>query len=352
MNPFMYLLNQQAPSMLPVEDFTQGPPETVGNPLIVTGERSKEGPYTPNVQQNPYDDFMLGNKYAVQDVQEANRQTAEVSDRRGLFGMKGTLRDVLGILGDAFLVQSGKAPMYAPRRRQEQISDAWAGASKDPMAAAERVGYYDANLGQGMLDAAENREIRRAQAASLQETRQATADNQKFQRYKNAREQIGGLLQTPGAVVNGQISPQAVQIADRIARAAGLTLEEFMIAEGMSEEDVRNYASSVMDPYKQQRLGQYEVGLQQGQQRADASTTSAQASMIRAQRPPAGRAPAQPTNAGELARIRGLVNAGKTLSPGDQATWDKSIESSGSRSSGRKSLNNPSPSTGRFRPAR
>lgn len=45
-------------------------------------------------------------------------------ERKGLFGIKGTARDILGLLGDAFLVQSGNKPMYAPRREEERKADA------------------------------------------------------------------------------------------------------------------------------------------------------------------------------------------------------------------------------------
>lgn len=45
-------------------------------------------------------------------------------EHKGRFGVKGTLRDILGTLGDAFLVQSGNKPMYAPRRQEEMKADA------------------------------------------------------------------------------------------------------------------------------------------------------------------------------------------------------------------------------------
>lgn len=48
-------------------------------------------------------------------------------EHKGMFGVKGTLRDILGMVGDAFLLQSGNKEIYAPHRRQEQISDAMVG---------------------------------------------------------------------------------------------------------------------------------------------------------------------------------------------------------------------------------
>jgi hypothetical protein len=285
----MMLLGQQAGAPA-AEDAYQGNIPVERNRHRGTGEAT-------------YDDYSVNNVPAVTGRQADIKETEEASDRRGMFGMKGTLRDVIGLVGDAFLVQSGNRPMYAPQRQGERISDAWAGASEDPIAAAERVGYYDAGMGQDLLQEAQQTQLRQQQQQSLAEGRQSLAEDRDFKQYEKARLMIGGLLNTPGAVQDGQISPQALAQAGRIARSAGMTLEEFMLAEGMSEEDVRDYAMSVLDPYKQERLEDYDVGLQQGQQRADASTMNAQSSRIRANRPPAGRNPPQPTRASILADI-------------------------------------------------
>ena len=43
---------------------------------------------------------------------------------KGMFGVKGTFRDILGLMGDAFLVQSGNKPVYAPQRKLERMQDA------------------------------------------------------------------------------------------------------------------------------------------------------------------------------------------------------------------------------------
>jgi hypothetical protein len=67
----------------------------------------------------------------------------------GIYGLlppglqHGTLRNVLGALGDAFLVGSGRQPVYEPRMENQQIGQAMAGADpNDPnsmYAAAQRV---------------------------------------------------------------------------------------------------------------------------------------------------------------------------------------------------------------------
>jgi hypothetical protein len=59
---------------------------------------------------------------------------------KGMFGIKGTMRDVLGLLGDSLLVGNDVSPVYAPRRQQENISEALEVYRKDPA------------LGQQLLD--------------------------------------------------------------------------------------------------------------------------------------------------------------------------------------------------------
>lgn len=60
-------------------------------------------------------------------------------DHSGRFGVKGTLRDILGTLGDAFLVQSGNKAVYAPQRQAERLGDAQRGFADDPLAAIEAL---------------------------------------------------------------------------------------------------------------------------------------------------------------------------------------------------------------------
>lgn len=321
MNPLLMLLGQQA-GVPATEEFA--------NEILVEAPRKGER------SSGPVDGMSAPNDRAIEAVQADVARGQEASDRRGMFGMKGTLRDVLGVVGDAFLIQSGKSPMYAPSRRQEQISDAWAGASEDPLAAAERVGYYDAKMGQEILGEYESNLVKKAQAESLTASREDLARDRAFKQYQKAREMIGGLLQTPGAVANGVISPAALKQAERIAASANMTLEEFMIAEGMSEQDVRNYARSVIDPYKQEVLVDKDVALGQGQQNADSRRTSANASMIRAQRPPAGRAPPQPTEASMLSEFMKIPRSKRT--PEQQAFIERKTQPIGSSKGGKRTV--------------
>lgn len=60
-------------------------------------------------------------------------------ERRGMFGVRGTARDIIGAIGDAFLAQGGRQAVYQPRRQMEREADAQQEFTRDPMAAIERL---------------------------------------------------------------------------------------------------------------------------------------------------------------------------------------------------------------------
>jgi hypothetical protein len=59
-------------------------------------------------------------------------------ESKGLFHQGGTVRNILGAIGDAFLVQSGHEPVYAKRMQQQRLASA--------------LGNYLGNLDPGMAE--------------------------------------------------------------------------------------------------------------------------------------------------------------------------------------------------------
>lgn len=84
-------------------------------------------------------------------MQQSAPVQQEPMENKGMFGIKGTFRDILGTLGDAFLVQSGNQRVYAPMRQQEKRSEALQGFAQDPLAAIERLRGLDPAAAQEML---------------------------------------------------------------------------------------------------------------------------------------------------------------------------------------------------------
>jgi hypothetical protein len=139
------------------------------------------------------------------------------------------LRNLLGTLGDAFLVQSGHQPAYAQQKYNQQISDASAGFENDPGGAASRIAatgapgsFEDANK---LFDINEQRKLREATIENTQAYREGVLSDR--ENYHNA--QIDSLQQKNDdriRTLNGGILAAAAKTGDpkmyASARAAAL----------------------------------------------------------------------------------------------------------------------------------
>lgn len=111
----------------------------------------------------------------------------------GLWGLlpegrrHGTLRNVLGAIGDAFLVQSGADPIYGPRMERKQEGMAMAGYAQKPETAIERMaalGTPDAmKHAQSMMGDTRQRDIAEQNAEYQNQYRQ---DNMQLRRDQEA----------------------------------------------------------------------------------------------------------------------------------------------------------------------
>lgn len=70
---------------------------------------------------------------------------------KGLFGQTGLLRDVMGIIGDSYLLQNGLKEQYAPTREQEKYADAISGFNTDPQGAIRNAMGVDAKAGNELM---------------------------------------------------------------------------------------------------------------------------------------------------------------------------------------------------------
>lgn len=77
-------------------------------------------------------------------------QQIAAPEHKGMFGVKGTFRDILGGLGDAFLASAGQGPMYSKVRANEKLGDAMQGSpfGSDQMLMA--VAQHDPNMAMEM----------------------------------------------------------------------------------------------------------------------------------------------------------------------------------------------------------
>lgn len=269
----------------------------------------------------------------LQDNRVAPQQEVlkELIPRQGMFGTKGTLRDILGTLGDAFLVQSGNKAVYQPQRQQEKMGSAMLEFSKDPMAAAERLAAQGfPEQAQAVLEYAGNQQLKKAQIQSLADTRDsqiATRKEKLINDLGNYSARMIAKVRTPEELA---IAKDAIQ--NRLLRA-GIDPVDLYGPEGMDaltleSAPVFGRGDMTVNQQENTELGRGRLDVSRGQlevaeRNAASSETRAAASMINARKPRSGGRAPQPTEASELSRIRGMVNRGEQLSPGDRATWQK-----------------------------
>ncbi len=133
MNPFLAsLLGQQSAAPMAGGVFNSEDPNE--NEILLQGAPPPRLPPQPEQvtlqQQDGPDNFIMGNARPVAMAREAEKDSRLNSERKGMFGVGGTLRDVLGFLGDSYLVSQGKGPAYQARRQQEKWADALQGFSQ------------------------------------------------------------------------------------------------------------------------------------------------------------------------------------------------------------------------------
>lgn len=255
---------QAADPAAPQMDPGAAPPVAQDEQILVTGNRpSVRGPEAP----------VMGNTNYQEEAQSA---LAAAPPRKGLFGAKGTLRDVLGLVGDAFLVQSGAKPIYMPQREQERMGDAMSGFTADPVAAMERMAYE--GFGEQAAKLQNNQatqELRKNQQDSLTAARQSMVDERDFKRREAGINRVARWVR--GGVPYATLAKGAAQYGiseDKLA--------EMGVTPDMTDEQRRQFAAGDTTVYQQEQLPLAE-------RRVAASESQAQSSAIRANNPPPPR---------------------------------------------------------------
>lgn len=177
----------------------------------------------------------------------------------GMFGLKGTFRDVLGVLGDAFLMNSGINPIYSGQRHQEKIGDALAGFDQDPVGAIQRLGGVDAALGQkyygDYLDSSDR------QAALAQKAKSDT-----FAQEGQFSTRLGGMF---GAANEATYGPM---LANARKRAESLGMGHLLdgLPETYDKDAVNTWVRGTMEPkdqanidYRNTRASQFDADQQE-----------------------------------------------------------------------------------------
>lgn len=107
---------------------------------------------------------------------------------RGMFGLHGTMRDVLGALGDAFLTQGGAHPVYAPRQQQEREANAMQHLQDNPMQAVQALSRVNPDAAREMYHNLIRDNAYSAEQVSQEATRAQTTQD----RARAAFSSLGG----------------------------------------------------------------------------------------------------------------------------------------------------------------
>lgn len=197
----------------------------------------------------------------------AANKAKEENDRevvhKGMFGVKGTLREVLGLVGDAFLVGAGNKPIYMPQRQREREGDAMAGMTQAPRAAVERMTAVNPELARQLGNDVATQEVAQMNAERMAE-REAAARRAKG---------IDMLSRAAGSVNNETYLSNGDRIGMReimqgLVDSYGLG-DQYKLPETYDENWMRTLQYSGIPAQAQVGAAQRDRGLDQGDRRLD-----------------------------------------------------------------------------------
>lgn len=225
------------------------PAAEVNSDLIVNGKKDTPRQAPPLASLLP--------PYDAGRAEELQQRSEQYPERKGrLFGTKGTLRDVLGTLGDAFLVQSGNKAVYAPRREQERLADAmggfYTGNESEQLAALEQASYENPEMASKLYGDYMQNKARQAQVQSVADNRENMAATRKASIIDKFTTKFGQALN--GATTDEQ--RQAIlRVAGKQAASMGISLEDIGVEDGtLTPEEQQAFVSGATTVNQQNTL--------------------------------------------------------------------------------------------------
>lgn len=265
-NPLALLMGQQSAAGAVPEEL---------NEILVQAPQGRPTAVAPDYADAPARD-QIQPRYVLNDDRIAPRpeELDEIVPRKGMFGVKGTLRDVLGTLGDAFLVQSGRDTVYRPQRLREQMGDAMFGASDDPYQAAERLASQGfVKEAQELIEQTQRNEYQQGMLSSTEGARQDQANNRREDNLTILRNLTARRLQAAGD--DPDKVAYALQLAEQDAQRLGITVNDLGINPNMTPAQRAVVAGGDMTVNQQVQIPFTERRVATGEKNAESARISA-----------------------------------------------------------------------------
>lgn len=258
------------------------------NEIVVEGQVPSRGrPMTQEPLFLPPEDMgAIQTRNVLSDDRAAPHpeQLKEILPRHGMFGMKGTLRDVLGTLGDAFLIGGGGSAMYTPHRQQERMGDAMFGAAENPMQAAERLAAAGfTKEAQDLIESTQRNEYNQGVLRSTEQNRLDQAGNRKEDNLQKLVNLTARRLQAAGD--DPEKIAYALELATQDAARLQIDLRDLGISPDMTEDQRAVVAGGDMTVNQQVQVPFTERRVQVSERNATTGEKNATTARISANRP-------------------------------------------------------------------
>jgi len=297
------------------------PPTPEADIIDVVGKKKVPPKPMAPLLQGPIDDepvapISLGNRRFIEEAIHAEKQGQTNSkgeaQRKGRFGVSGTLRDILGALGDNYLMSKGAKPAYRELRQQERTSDALAGLGQDDdRAVIGRLANVDPEMAAKLYDNVVQNQVR-------QQTSQATSAKNRGEAFKEGSRLFG---QYAGAIArNPKLADQLAPVMQQVIEQYGLDPKTFTIP-GVNDaelaEGYRYGGTPAQAQLNTEQKDRFEPMKEKGRMDRNAANNATRRATDNPPTTPL------PTRVSRAQPLLDKLERGETLTPGQQATLDR-----------------------------
>lgn len=159
------------------------------------------------------------------------------SAHKGLFGIHGDFRNILGILGDSLIAGNRGNPIFTPSVEAEKVSDAMSGFADNPLVAIQKLSQVNPGLAQKYYNDYLDSQVKLSAA-------DATRKRDGLEATSKVRRIAGSMLGSATAETFGPLRDQALALAKNY----GVSLDD--LPSEYSEDGIKNFVRGTMDPDK------------------------------------------------------------------------------------------------------